>query len=85
MCEGKYMLAVEENFGHVMECGCGTLHVNVGPFSVALERRSLRKLHEMLGAAIARMDSACDEINQPERSMAHASHLELRKVIKLKH
>lgn len=48
MCAGKGLLAVDENFGHVAQCGCGTLHVSVGPVSVALDAKALRRLHELL-------------------------------------
>jgi len=76
---------MEENFGHVMECGCGTMHVSVGPVSLALDARALRRLHEMIGVAITRMDSMPDNVEQPSAMLVHSSHLELRKVMKLKH
>lgn len=85
MCAGKGLLAVQENFGHVAECGCGTLHVTVGPVSMALDAKALRRLHELLGAAIARLDSEADELEQPKPLFMHASHLALKKVMKLKH
>lgn len=85
MCVGNALLAVEENFGHVAECGCGTLHVTVGPVSVALDSRALRRLHEMLGAAIARLHSTPDELDRSNALLVHASHLALRKVMKIKH
>ena len=85
MCAGKGVLAMEENFGHVMECGCGTMHVSVGPVSLALDARALRRLHEMIGTAIARIDSMSDDVEQPSGMLVHTSHLELRKVMKLKH
>jgi hypothetical protein len=85
MCAGNRLLVLEENFGHVVECGCGTLHVGVGPVSLALDLRSLEKLHEMLGAALARIASPSDEVESPVGTLVHGSHFELRKVMRLKH
>jgi len=36
MCAGTRVLANRENFGDVVECGCGTIHVTVGPVTIAL-------------------------------------------------
>jgi hypothetical protein len=83
MCERKGLLAVEENFGCVAECGCGTLHVTVGPVSVAVDAQALRRLHELLGAAIDKLNSA--EFPTPESLSWQSSHLALRKVLKIKH
>jgi len=83
MCAGKRMLAISENFGAVAQCGCGSVHVTVGPVSVALDSDTLQKLHRLLGAAIQRIES--DELTQPESIYDHSSHLALRRVVKLKH
>jgi hypothetical protein len=83
MCERKGLLALEENFGSVAECGCGTLHVTVGPVSVAVDAQALRRLHELLGAAIDKLNSA--EFLTPENRSWQSSHLALRKVLKIKH
>jgi hypothetical protein len=83
MCERKGLLAVEENFGCVAECGCGTLHVTVGPVSVAVDAQALRRLHELLGAAIDKLNSAAFPAR--ERLSWQSSHLALRKVLKIKH
>jgi hypothetical protein len=83
MCERKGLLAVEENFGCVAECGCGTLHVTVGPVSVAVDAQALRRLHELLGAAIDKLNSA--EFLTSENLGWQSSHLALRKVLKIKH
>jgi hypothetical protein len=85
MCAGKGFLAVRENFGHVAECDCGTIHLTIGPVSVALDTESLRRLHGMLGAAIERLDSAPNERTQSKPVLMHSSHLALKKVMKLKH
>jgi hypothetical protein len=57
MCSAKGLLAVQDNFGHVAECACGTLHVTVGPMRVALDGKALRRLHELLGTAIEKLES----------------------------
>lgn len=85
MCAGKGLLAVDENFGHVAQCGCGTLHVSVGPVSVALDAKALRRLHELLGTAVERLDSGAEELEQPKPLLMHSSHLSLRKVLRIKH
>jgi hypothetical protein len=82
MCERKGLLAVQDNFGCVAECGCGTLHVTVGPVSVAVDAQALRRLHDMLGAALDKLDSA--ELSGPEPLSWRSSHLALRKVLKIK-
>jgi hypothetical protein len=67
MCTATGLLAVQENFGHVAECNCGTLHVTVGPMTVSLDTQALRRLHDMLGNAIDRLDSAPEvELTQPK-------------------
>jgi len=85
MCSAKGLLAVQDNFGHVAECECGTLHVTVGPMSVALDGKALRRLHELLGHAIEKLDSESEELAQPKPVLPHFSHLSMRKVMKIKH
>ena len=85
MCSAKGLLAVQDNFGHVAECACGTLHVTVGPMSVALDGKALRRLHELLGAAIEKLESDSEELAQPKPVLPHFSHLSMRKVMKIKH
>jgi hypothetical protein len=86
MCTSKGFLAVQENVGHVARCNCGTLHVTFGPVSYALDSEALRRLHQLLGAAIDRLESAPqDELAQPKPILPHFSHLAMRKVMKIKH
>jgi hypothetical protein len=82
MCAGKGVLAVYENFGHVAECECGTIQVTVGPVSVALDAQALRRLHDLLGAAIEKVEAG--ELAQPKPLLLHSSHLALKKVLKIK-
>jgi hypothetical protein len=83
MCTGKKVLAVQENFGQVAACDCGTVHVSIGPVSVALDSHSLRNLHNLLGSAVHKMEAMED--GQPESIFFHSAHFESRKVLKLKH
>jgi hypothetical protein len=79
------MLAAQDNFGHVAQCDCGTVHVTVGPVSVALDTQALRRLRDLVGAAIEKIDSAAEAPEQPKPILPHLSHLAMRKVMKLKH
>jgi hypothetical protein len=85
MCAAKGFLAVQENFGHVAECDCGTLHVTFGPVSYALDSQALRRLHQLLGAAIDRLDSAPTDLDQPKPILPHFSHLAMRRIVRIKH
>jgi len=88
MCSSRGFLTVQENFGHVAECGCGTLHVTVGPVSLSLDGDALRRLHEMLGNAISQLESESQHhqgATEPRSPLLHSSHFALRKVVKLKH
>jgi hypothetical protein len=79
----KQFLSVSSSY--VAECNCGTLHVTFGPVSYALDSEALRRLHELLGAAIQRLDSAPDKLSQPKPILPHFSHLAMRRVMKIKH
>jgi hypothetical protein len=85
MCAEKGLLTLFENFGHVAECECGTIHVSVGTVSVALDSHALRRLHGMLGSAIERLDHQVRELTKNEPLLVHSSHLALKKVMKIKH
>jgi hypothetical protein len=85
MCAGNRLLVVDENFGHVVECGCGTLQVGVGPVSVALDAASLRKLYEMIGVALMRLAGTANDLQTTDDGAMHSSHFELRKVVKFRH
>jgi len=85
MCKGTGVLALRDNFGHVVECGCGTIHVTVGPVTLALDPHALRTLYEMLGQAIDAEETNKHQLSDPEPFLMHASHLAVRKVLKVKH
>jgi hypothetical protein len=73
---------------HVAQCDCGTVHVTVGPVSVALDTQALRRLRDLVGAAIDKIDSAAEapnELEQPKPILPHLWHLAVRKVMKPKH
>lgn len=78
------MLAGRENFGHVVECGCGTIHVTVGPVSLALDEKALRNLHEMLAQAIANLDTIGADLPELPPLFEHTTPLAMRTVLKLK-
>jgi hypothetical protein len=85
MCAGKTVLAVQENFGVVAECDCGTIHVTVGPVSLAVDSEALRKLHVMIGMAIEHRETVPSDVDAHKAALLHTSHLAMRKVMKLKH
>ena len=84
MCKRTGILAIRDNFGHVVECGCGTIHMTIGPVTVSLDSGSLRTLHEMLGQAIKNVDVSVGLLEEPE-PLLHSTHLALKKVMKIKH
>jgi hypothetical protein len=85
MCKGTGILAMRDNFGHVVECGCGTIHVTVGPVTLALDPHALRSLHEMLGQAIEAEECNGRQPSDPEPFLMHSSHLAVRKIVKVRH
>jgi len=85
MCKGTGILAMRENFGHVVQCGCGTLHVTIGPVTVAFDAQALRSLQEMVGQALDALEINQHELSDSEPFLMHASHLSVRKVLKMKH
>jgi hypothetical protein len=48
----------ESVLGSVDACACGMLHVNVGAFTMRLERAALEELCGMLRAALERRDES---------------------------
>ena len=83
MCAGTELLVVYENFGQVVACDCGSIHVTVGPVSVALDGHALRRLHNLVGAAVEKLNF--EKHPSSPASFPHSSHLALRKVMKIKH
>jgi len=69
------MLAVEEDFGHVAECDCGTIHLTVGAISVALSVEALRRLERLLAAAHTRLASPPERAAESSEIVAHAPRL----------
>lgn len=57
----KSFLAVHDEFGHVVECDCGSIQMRVGPVTLALDECALRRLHEMVTEAVCRLDAASDK------------------------
>jgi hypothetical protein len=54
----KSFLAVHEEFGHVLECDCGSIQMRVGPVTLALDESALRRLLEMVTEAVGKLDAA---------------------------
>ena len=57
----KSFLAVHDEFGHVVECDCGSIQMRVGPVTLALDECALRRLHEMVTEAVCSLDAASDK------------------------
>lgn len=55
MCTKVRVLALEDKFGTVAECDCGTLHLTVGSVSVALDEEALKRLHALLSGALKQL------------------------------
>ena len=66
MCTHKRILASENDLGKVTECGCGTIHITIGPVSVALNDHAVRRLHALLGTAVQRLSALPDNGNSHE-------------------
>jgi hypothetical protein len=62
----KSFLAVHEEFGHVLECDCGSIQMRVGPVTLALDENALRRLHEMVTEAVGKLDEALDKSVQDD-------------------
>ena len=62
----KSFLAQCEDFGHVLECDCGSIQMRVGPVTLALDESALRRLHEMVTEAVGKLDAASDKAVQDD-------------------
>ena len=75
MCTHKRLLASEKDFGHVAECDCGTIHVTVGPVSVALNQNALRRLRDLLTSAAERLPASSGSTGFPEEKQEDSSRV----------
>lgn len=75
MCAHKRMLAVEEDFGHVAECDCGTIHLTVGAISVTANVEALLRLEQLLGAALTRLSSPPEGVTEDSQIVGHPLRL----------
>ena len=64
MCRTKRLLAAEQQCGCVTLCDCGTVHLTVGIASLALDEKTLRQLHRLLGAALKQLPDRADDLAQ---------------------
>ena len=85
----KSMLAQHEDFGHVLECDCGSIQMRVGPVTLALDEAALRRLHEMVTEAVSRLDAASDrsidQAVQEDSLMARSMQTAWKKISRTKH
>ena len=85
----KSMLAQHEDFGHVLECDCGSIQMRVGPVKPALDEAALRRLHEMVAEAVSRLDAASeqslDRAVQEDPLMARSMQSAWKKISRTRH
>lgn len=76
MCIHKRILAVENDFGQVTECDCGTIHMTAGPMSIALNYHTFRKLHALLMTAMEQLHDLPANTSMPEEESGPAPHVQ---------
>jgi hypothetical protein len=81
----KSFLALHEDFGHVVECDCGSIQMRVGPVTIALDESALRRLHEMVTEAVGKLDAASDRAVQDDPLTAQAVRLAWSKISRVRH
>lgn len=75
MCTTKKLLAFESHFGCVTHCDCGTLHLTIGVVSLALDQEALRRIHQLVGAALKQLPERPDENTQVTQEGLRAVHV----------
>jgi hypothetical protein len=55
MCLKKRYLAVQEGFGAVVQCDCGTIHITAGSVSVVVDQDALRRVRDLAEEALQRL------------------------------
>lgn len=81
----KSMLAQHEDFGHVLECDCGSIQMRVGPVTLALDESALRRLHEMVTEAVGKLDAASDKSMQDDQLVSQSVRLAWGKISRTRH
>ena len=85
----KSLLAQHEDFGHVVECDCGSIQMRVGPVTLALDEAALRRLHEMVSEAVGRLDAASEQASdravQEDPLMAQSMQAAWKKLSRTRH
>jgi hypothetical protein len=81
----KSFLAVHEEFGHVLECDCGSIQMRVGPVTLALDECALRRLHEMVTEAVGRLDAASEKALEDDPLVAGAVRSAWAKLSRTRH
>ena len=75
MCMTKKLLAAEQQFGCVIQCDCGTLHLTVGVVSLGLDREALRRMHLLIGTALKHLPESPDEAAQITQEALRTVHV----------
>jgi hypothetical protein len=55
MNDSEKVLAARERLGCVYECGCGTIHLSVGPVDLKFNRESFLETLELMRDAAAKL------------------------------
>jgi hypothetical protein len=76
MCTTKKLLAVEQQFGCVTRCDCGTIHLTVGVVSLALDQEALGRIYQLVGAALKQLPTVPDDKAQSSQDATHTGHLQ---------
>ena len=71
---GARKLAEREGFGCVYECGCGTVHIAIGPVELKLTREGIAQVHAMLCEATELWDHESRETYLSGKCGAAAQH-----------
>jgi hypothetical protein len=81
----KSFLAVHEEFGHVLECDCGSIQMRVWPVTLALDECALRRLHEMVTEAVTKLDAVSDKAVQDDPLVSGAVRSAWSKISRTRH
>jgi hypothetical protein len=81
----KSFLAVHDEFGHVLECDCGSIQMRVGPVTLALDECALRRLHEMVTEAVGKLDAVSEKSVQDDPLVSQSVRAAWGKISRTRH
>jgi hypothetical protein len=81
----KGFLAVHDEFGHVLECDCGSIQMRVGPVTLALDECALRRLHEMVTEAVGKLDAVSEKSVQDDPLVSQSVRAAWGKISRTRH